>query len=484
MPAEVDPSDFSAFVLATGLGVCVVQAAGNSGFDLDGYEDEQGRRIFRPGDTDFQESGSIIVGAAWSILPHNRAYFSNYGSRVDCYAWGDSVVSAAYGDLDPGDGQPEFWYTSTFSGTSAAAPIIAGAAIWLQCLARSMAGNALSPVEVRALLSDPETGTPQGPEVSGHIGVMPDLCAILEQKSVGIPQAYLRRTCGDDGWDTSGVTCSSPDIFVDSNNPPSLVADGLEHVAPGLSPIPTGSSFIFCHARNRGLGEAPRRAHYYASEPATLIHSEMWQPVGVSPPIAIPQGGDAVRPAAVDLPPTLVAPSDETYLAWLAVLEADTSVTAPPPLRVEWADHLAFLQRADVGCRNTHLIETPQTGASQIDPFAFLFTGAPDQPRTFDFEIVQRLPAGAQVQLSVPQALAVKLRQSQPWKLDGAVPIELPPDPRLTFQRIRLARGSRCESSLTLVPGEAVIKKGHSIAIRQLYEGKEVGRMTCYFQPI
>jgi hypothetical protein len=78
---------------------------------------------------DFLDSGAILVGAANATLPHDRAGFSSFGSRIDCYAWADSIVSAGHGDL-AGTGNTS--YTSTLGGTSGASPIITGAALLLQ----------------------------------------------------------------------------------------------------------------------------------------------------------------------------------------------------------------------------------------------------------------------------------------------------------------------------------------------------------------
>src|SRR5207248_4116678 len=107
----------------------------------------------------FMDSGAILVGAAQSASPHDRASFSNYGSRVDCYGWGDSIVSAGYGDL-AGTGNTS--YTSVFGGTSGASPIITGSALLVQGLYLTSSGTLLSPQQMRTILSNPTTGTAQG----------------------------------------------------------------------------------------------------------------------------------------------------------------------------------------------------------------------------------------------------------------------------------------------------------------------------------
>ncbi|SFN40027.1 Abnormal spindle-like microcephaly-assoc'd, ASPM-SPD-2-Hydin [Nitrosospira briensis] len=180
LPTETDVADLDAIRLAVALGIVVVEAAGNGSFDLDSYTDGAGKFVLSRGSADFMESGAIMVGAALSPLPHNRAGFSNFGSRVDCYGWGENVVTAGYGDLDGGGGDNTRTYTSTFNGTSSASPIISGAALIVQGIYRANTGEPLSPLEMRALLSDRATGTAQGGGVPGNIGVMPDLRLIIE----------------------------------------------------------------------------------------------------------------------------------------------------------------------------------------------------------------------------------------------------------------------------------------------------------------
>jgi hypothetical protein len=107
-----------------------------------------------------------------------RLDFSNYGSRVDVQGWGREVATLDYGDLQACDTDSrQRHYTSLFSGTSSASPIVAGAAILLQGISRSR--NALlSPARLRALLRD--TGTPQAGDLREQIGPRPDLARAIQ----------------------------------------------------------------------------------------------------------------------------------------------------------------------------------------------------------------------------------------------------------------------------------------------------------------
>lgn len=170
LPVETDAAVFDAIRLAVANGIIVVEAAGNGNQDLDPHLDD--------------DSGAILVGAGTAKYPHVRSTWdpkrgSNFGSRVDCYAWGDSIVSAGYGDLTPTTTVATKRYTKTFGGTSGASAIIAGCALLVQGLYVKANGSPLSPEDMRKRLSCPATGTAQGSAVSGNIGVMPDLKKIV-----------------------------------------------------------------------------------------------------------------------------------------------------------------------------------------------------------------------------------------------------------------------------------------------------------------
>jgi hypothetical protein len=131
-----------------------------------------------------QDSGAIVVGSAYkdAITPtagqkyHQRFSTSNFGNRVNCYAWGQCVVTPAWrsgnppvpGVLDECDDQ--------FGQTSAAAAIIAGVALIVQGIVAKRGHLALTASQLRAILANPALGTPCTP--GDQIGVMPDLSKI------------------------------------------------------------------------------------------------------------------------------------------------------------------------------------------------------------------------------------------------------------------------------------------------------------------
>ena len=93
---------------------------------------------------------------------------SNFGSRIDCYAWGDGVDTC----VSNGPGDRASFAPPCFLNTSAAAAIIAGAALCVQGMREHRQRIRFSPKELRDILSDATLGAPG---TNGLIGVMPDL---------------------------------------------------------------------------------------------------------------------------------------------------------------------------------------------------------------------------------------------------------------------------------------------------------------------
>lgn len=192
-PVEIQEATFQVIRLATALGITVIEAAGNgssntsTGNDLDMLAINE-KRILNPMSNDFRDSGAIIVAAATSTAQHNRIDYSNYGKRVNCYAWGENVATA--GSYPGSSGFAINTYTEEFTGTSSASAIIAGAAIAVQSIAEANLGFRIDPFMLRTLLGNPDFNTPSanGPAVD-KIGVMPDLKQIILRGLTIIPRS-------------------------------------------------------------------------------------------------------------------------------------------------------------------------------------------------------------------------------------------------------------------------------------------------------
>ncbi len=176
LPVEVHPDIFDAIRVGTDKGIIIIEAGANGSNDLDNFKDRNGKKILNRNSPDFKDSGAIMVGAGSSTVPHKRLWFSNYGSRLDVYGWGENVDTTS---ANPSQNTTNL-YTSTFSGTSSASPIIAGAATSIQGIAKEHRGSPYTPAELRNILSNPNTGTKSQDPWNDRIGVLPDLKSILD----------------------------------------------------------------------------------------------------------------------------------------------------------------------------------------------------------------------------------------------------------------------------------------------------------------
>jgi serine protease len=179
LPIEMDDAVFDAIRLATALGITVIEPAGNGRGGVPNNLDQPQLRQFDTvprsylvkGSPEFRESGAIMVGAGSPTLPHTRLGFSNFGERVDVFSWGLEIFTTTT--------TTEFEDTyDTFSGTSGASPIIAGAALSIQGMVLANRGTKLTPGQLRDLIKI--GGTPTSNPSVDKIGVQPNLRALID----------------------------------------------------------------------------------------------------------------------------------------------------------------------------------------------------------------------------------------------------------------------------------------------------------------
>jgi hypothetical protein len=492
-PAEIVDDSFDAIRLASALGIIVCEAAANGGADLDAYTNAAGLQILNPASVDFRDSGAIMVGACLDALPHNRKAASNFGARVDCFAWGDNVASTCYGDLDDGGPDADRAYTADFENTSAATPQIAGAALIVQSMTAAATGARISAAQMRLILSDPATGTAQGPGVAGNIGIMPDLRAILEGMLGVSSDVYLRDNIGDDGSvPTAGGISASPDIIVRPipvPDPQTAFGEGsgTEGSQTLGSAVEAGQdNHIYVRMRNRG-GTAANNVTctVYWSPVSTLVTPAMWTQIGVTSPVNVPVG-DILTVTDGLIWPEAEIPGEGHYCL-VGVLDhaADPAPVLPPP--TDFDGFRSFIRNQNnVTWRNFNVVDNIDDPSADPSALPFLVVNFPDRRRVFDFVIERRLPEEAWLWIEVPLALA------KPFC--ARVDLDCRIDKKRQTARIALPRAARMVVPEVLLPAEARLtcrfvveglskygRPGHGIAIGQHYKGEELGRVSWRF---
>jgi serine protease len=493
VPVEIEPAVFDVIRMATALGIVVVEAAGNGGVDLDTVVNPSGQQIFNRGSADFMDSGAIIVGAASSTAPHTRLGFSCFGSRIDCYGWGENVDTLS----TDAAGTATNLYTSTFSGTSSASPIVTGAALAVQGLAEANLLQRFGPWQLRAILSDPANGTPsQNPGVD-RIGVMPNLRAIIDGSILNLaPDVYLRDFVGDVGDPHTGAISASPDVILRQTavaDPQASFGEGSgteNDPALGFEAEAGQDNFIYVRLRNRGGSAAANvDATVYWAPVSTLVTPDLWTLVG-STTVPNVLTGDLLTVSDAIVWPAAQIPATGHYCFVTLIGHAQDPAPQPADF-LNWDNFRLFIRaNNNVTWRNFNVVNNaPPTSAEPPNYVAlpFLVAGAPDKGRRMRLEVVGRLPKGAEVMLEMPRELA-QLLQVRPAtgktsKNRRVTLVPVNPAGRTIFgERVFPARARIPMRLLVNVPKE-LRKYEFEIFARQLYENEEVGRVTWRLAP-
>jgi hypothetical protein len=200
VPLEWQQSSFEAIKNLSNLGVVVVETGGNGGQNLDDP-------IFLGRfDRSVRDSDAIIVGAG---DPGDRSplFFTSRGSRVDLQGYGANVVTTggSHSFLQgSGPGERNIRYTSGFSGTSSAGPVVTNAVVAIQSYLKAAGAGVMTADQIADVLK--ETGTPQSSPETGLIGPLPNIRGALFAVDADPPVIEVQRAgtlvslSADDGW--------------------------------------------------------------------------------------------------------------------------------------------------------------------------------------------------------------------------------------------------------------------------------------------
>jgi hypothetical protein len=498
LPVEVYTDSYEAIRLATALGVVVVEAGGNGGNDLDTLV-IGGARILDRSAAGFRDSGAVMVGAASAAAPHTRLGFSNFGSRIDCYGWGDGIDTTG----DGWTGNLTTSYTTSFGGTSGASPIVSGAALLIQSINESVHGFRFSPAQVRSVLANPATGTASATPATDRIGVMPNLRSIIDTTLGARVDVYLRDHVGDSGEAHNGPVSASPDIIVR----PNPVADpqaafgagsGTEN-DPSLGFVVEAGqpNSIYVRVLNQGaLAASNVEATVYWSPVASLVTPALWNLVGTATIPNVPIGevltvSDAITWAAADIPAT-------GHYCFVGLIGTPDDPAPSPTDFLDWTNFTSFIaNNNNVTWRNFNVVDNvppPAADPHGYVPLELLLTGAPDRARPFMFDVHAKLPEGARLLIEAPDWLVDRL-QLQRCKPERRVSksaakrdvsrdstrdvfVALSPSGRHPLGEVLLPAKAAVPVRLHVHIPEEYRRHDYRIALRQSYKGAEVGRVT------
>lgn len=486
-PIETLDGNFQMIRLATALGITVVEAAGNGGSDLDGFV-SAGKQILNRSSPHFLDSGAILVGAADQTVIRTPSGNSNFGSRVDCYAWGDSVVAATSTDTAPFD---TLHYTTGFGGTSAASAIIAGAALVVQGIAAKSLGTPFNSRQMRNLLANKATGTLSEHPGTDLIGVMPELQKILSTNQIGlVPDVYLRDFVGDIGDLHNDAISASPDIILR----PAAVVDPQAAFGEGSGTENSNllgaeaeagqDNFVYVRVRNRrGTAATDVTATVYWSPVATLVTPDLWKLVGSTTIPSVPSGNFLTVSDAITWPATEVPPTGHYCFVGLVGNALDPAPAAADFL--DWDRFQKFIRdNNNVSWRNFNVVDNEPSPSADPEGYValpFLAPGAPDKGRRMQLEVVARLPLGSKALLEMPLAFYKAVADRPPADIGHYQDVvRMPVSPiasRVLGEFFFPAKSRNALRLLVQIPKE-FRRSPYEVCVRQSFETREVGRVT------
>jgi hypothetical protein len=499
-PIEAFDAEFDAIRLATALGVIVVEAGGNGTNNgstpplaMDTFVDPMGRQIFNPASADFRDSGAIIVTAATSTAPHTRMVWAPHGQRIDCYAWGQNINTC-----DSTNAGATTVYQTGFGGTSGASPIVSGAVLAIQGMAEAHFGFRFSPAQMRDIIRDPANGTAAAATETTTIRQMPDLRKVIDGDVLGLaPDLYLRDFVGDTGEPHTGSVSSSPDIILRPTavaNPQTAfgAGSGTENDATLGSTVEAGqNNFIYARVLNQGGSNAANATvTVYWSEVATLVTPDLWTLIGSATLPVVPTGEVLTVSPGITWPAASIPGPGHYCFVGLVGHPGDPAPT--PGDLLNWSNFTVFVRaNNNVTWRNFNVEDNdPELDKGTpigFVPLPFLAPGAPDIARPMQLELQARLPSRAKLLWEMPLAFLDQLPGRLPHALidlkHKVARVPMRPSGDYLLPAVLFPARSRTRMRMLVHIPKDLRDQRYQLAVRQLWEGQEVGRVTWILAP-
>jgi hypothetical protein len=315
------------------------------------------------------------------------------------------------------------------------------------------------------------------------------------------PDVYIRDFVGDTGEPHTGAISASPDIILRPTpvaNPQAAfgAGSGTENNATlgSTADITQPKNYIYVRVLNQGGSAATNvQATVFWSPVATLVTPDLWTLVGTKNIPNVPIGeqltvSDAIEWLKADIP----APGHYCFVGLIGTV-ADP---APSPADfLNWDNFQRFIrENNNVTWRNFNVepnnpdVEDP-TVPKGFKALKFLAPGAPDKARYMALEVIAKLPEGAKAVLEVPLVFfellhgCHRLGIASVDRKRAVARIPVNPHGRIRFGEVLFPVKSRTTLRLLVHIPDEHRKQTYQVAVRQLWECQEVGRVTWQLQP-
>jgi len=306
-----------------------------------------------------------------------------------------------------------------------------------------------------------------------------------------LPHLYLRHNLADDGKSHTGSLSVSPDIIVKNAavaNPqatystPASIANDMESDPAVI----TGQiNYVYLRVWNSGTNGTNVTATVYWSPPATLVTPSLWNLIGSAPYADVAPGSQVEVSSPGIAWNTVPAPGHYCFVATVG----NDAEPAPAPNTFADFDHFMTYVYAHNNITWRNFDVTLLGGKSMITHVPFIIPGAWDRARPFVLESRARLAPGAKLALEVPHWLAHSLVPTRTdlsavkGEGEARVRISLPHREPHALGKLQMPAKAMAHSQLVVEIPPEHHDQVQEVAIRQLYRGREAGRLTFRFLP-
>jgi hypothetical protein len=350
----------------------------------------------------------------------------------------------------------------------------------------------------------PGVGLPKEPTSFGQPPEPTDNPYPLGQLPAQVPILYIRHNLTDDGTSHTGTIGDSPDIIV-KNNP---VADPQATYSTAASinsdtesdpdVLDGQANYVYTRVWNRGTDATNVFASVYWSPVVTLVTPNLWNLIGTTYYPDVPPG------LSVQVSnPGITWPADQLpgpgHYCFVAAVGNAGDPAANPGSFVSFKDFENYIYaNNNITWRNFNVVSSGRHPIKfpfgEFTPLRFLITGAWDQLHAFALETHSELPEGSRLALQVPQWLGASLKPAHTefdefddsdTDPDNRRRLRLPLHPQRTqhLGEIELPVNTAAISHMLVhIPADCHVRS-HKVVIRQLYRGREVGRITWLLVP-
>ncbi len=324
------------------------------------------------------------------------------------------------------------------------------------------------------------------------IGEKQDFALVV---SGGIPppvDLYIRDFVGDTGDPHTGSISASPDIILRPEkvqNPQTSFGEGSgteDDYTLGCEAEAGQNNYIYVRVRNRGSLPAENvKATVYWAPVATLLTPNLWTLVDSEIIPSVSEGNvltvsDEIIWKASGIPET-------GHYCFVGIIGNDEDPAPDLEDFSDWDKFEHFIRAYNnVTWRNFNVVDNkpdPEEDPNYV-VLPFFAPGALDKARQMQLEVVAKLPKGARV-----------LFEMRPNLIDGRQLKELGVDPRrdrarlpakprgAVTLRVRFPAKSKARGKLLIYIPKEKRDDEYEVFVRQLYRGKEVGRVTWRLVP-